>query len=165
MYLLTFYTTPATNWWGEGLAATIGERWCLIASLILLAAYLCDRRGNSRRMNPPARRLIGIMVAYALNATVVHFALASDPDRSEFWLEYVWKQVLLLYLMLRVIQDEFDLKLLFYSIIIGSAFVGAEVVFLGAGHFEQGRLEVGVGRRRLELRWPLMCMAIWSSGY
>ena len=64
------------------------------------------------------------MVVYALNATVINFALASDPATSEFWLEYVWKQLLLLYLMLRSIQDEFDLKLLFYSIVIGSAFIG-----------------------------------------
>ena len=165
LYLLTFYANPATAWWGEGLAMTIGERWSLIASLVFLASIFFDGRGKQGRLNRSALWLLGIIVVYAINATLVHFALASEPEVSELALEKIWKEFLLLYCLLRALQDEFDLKLLLYSIILGSAYVGADVVVLGAGHFAQGRLELNLGSGDSNYAGALMCLPICLSSY
>lgn len=141
MYLMTFYASPVLWWWGGPLAA-MGERWSLIAALVFLVAVLIDSRPKpigSTKYRSYGMRLI---LLYAVNATFVHIVFASaDPEESWKWLDLLWKQTGLLYLMLKSIKDKRDFQIMCYTLLLGGTFLACEYYFFGAGSQHQGRLE------------------------
>ncbi len=141
LYLLTFYALPTQWWWGEGLLESLGERWALGAGLTFLAGVLIDGRTRSPFADGRLRGVVLLMLLYAINATIVHFLFAANPDVSYESLVRVWKFVIFLVLMLCAIRDRFDFKLALYAIVLGGLYIGYEVYFNGAGRMRHGRLE------------------------
>jgi len=141
LYLLTFYANPGCWWWGAGALSTIGNRWCLAAALIFAAGVLLDKRRTTWDVGASARPVIWVLFFYAINATLVHILFAVCPEQSWKWLDLLWKEVGLLFLMLLAIRDEFDFKLLVYSLLVGGTYICCEFYFFGTGYFENGRLE------------------------
>ncbi|EMI22394.1 membrane protein, partial [Rhodopirellula maiorica SM1] len=84
-----------------------------------------------------------LLVAYAINATFVHlvFSSNSDPEESWKWLDLMWKQVVLLLLMIISVRDLKDFQILSYTLLIGGTFIACEVYFFNAGSYHHGRLE------------------------
>lgn len=144
LYMCTYFAHPPNWWWGHGFLTTSGIRWNLMAALIFAAGVIFDPRPKGERTEASTTRTFWILLIYALNASFVHLTGANNPERSWEGLILMWKQVGLFVLIWLSLRDEFDLKLLMYSIIIGSLYIAYEVVFNGRGHFVGSRLE-GVG--------------------
>ena len=163
LYFLTLYASPAIFAWGSPLAP-LGVRWTLTAALILAIGVHLDGRPYKRNVRND-NLTVWWMIAFALNATFVHFFFASDPDRSWEGLVVLWKLVGLLYLAIKSVKDSFDLKVILYSVILGSAYIGYEVVVHHFGSTRDGRLWVIVGGMRGNLAAAFMCISLTIGGY
>jgi len=141
LYMITFFANPPLWWWGRGVLSSFGHRWNLVAALILAVGVLFDIRRRSDQLKGPARNAFLWLLLYAINALFIHLLAAANVENSATQLSLIWKQTGLLLLMWLTIQDEFDLKMLIYSIILGTVYVGYEVVINDQGHFSRSRLE------------------------
>ena len=75
LYFLTFFAAPQLWWWGDELP---DARYALIAGFVLLvSAALHDA---NRTIRGPSRVASYAAIAMIVNATFVHFFLASRPD-------------------------------------------------------------------------------------
>lgn len=138
LYMLTFFAAPHLWWWGDDLPSL---RYALIASFVLTVAVVLKRdpEGGQR-----FRFFHGAALGMAVNATLVHFLIASTPSVS--WSNYVelLKFVLLFFLLWWAIQDKRDMRIVLIAIAIGAAYIGYEITVNERGEFSGGRLE-GVG--------------------
>lgn len=139
--MMTFYAIPVQWWWGSGLVSSLGARWNLAAALIFAAGVLLDGRQKSQELNKSTRLVFLLLLLYALDASGVHFLFADSPETSWIGLQGLWKQLGLLVLMVATIKDRLDLRIMIYSILLGSAYIGYEVVVNAEGHYVDGRLE------------------------
>lgn len=144
LYMCTYFAHPPNWWWGHGFLTSSGIRWNLMAALIFAAGVIFDPRPKGERSETSTTRAFWLLLIYGVNASLVHLAGAANPDRSWEGLMLMWKQIGLFVLLWLSIRDEFDLKLLLYSIMMGSLYIAYEVVVNGRGHFAGSRLE-GVG--------------------
>ncbi len=140
LYWLTYYASPPFWWWGAPLNS-LTMRWSLLAAVICAVAVVLHRRAELDGRSKLAIFLFGL---YALNAALVHATSASDPVRSYTCLTYVWKYYGLFVLGLYGLRSRKDFELALWFIIIGSAYIGYEVVVNDRGTWNQGRLELKV---------------------
>jgi len=170
LYMMTFYTLPAGWWWGKSTLAATGIRWNLAAALIMAVAVLLDLRRKPRDVDGATGRVLKVLLLYAIGATFVHFLFASpsaeDMVRSYEGLTLIWKQLGLLLLMCLAMRDEFDVKLMIYSLIIGAGYVGYEVIINERGGFHGSRLE-GIfipGAAESNYMAGLFCLSLVLAG-
>jgi len=117
---------------------SITGQWHLVAALIFSAAVFLDRRKKIPDVDGSARPVLFVMLLYMVNATIVHFVFADNPEWSWYGLQLQWKQLGLLFLITLVIRDKFDLELLISSILVGSTYIAYEIVVNNAGSHEDG---------------------------
>lgn len=167
LYALTYWAFPRLWWWGGGLLTSSGIRWNLTASLIFAAGVFLDKRPRPPHADRAKRQVLFLVLLYVLNAAMVSLLLAPDSEHSWEGFDGVWKQGLLLLLILAAIKDRFDLKVLIYSILIGATYIGYEVVFNDEGHYIDGRLEgIGIpGAKGANALGAIQCIAIPLGGY
>jgi hypothetical protein len=141
LYMLTFFAAPEFWWWGDELPPL---RYASLAGIALLAAVVfravLSSESGARRFSI----VHAVAILIALNATFVHFALASTPSISVGNYVELLKLVLLVFLMTRAIENRDDLRIVLMSIALGAAYIGYEVWWNERGYFSGGRLE-GVG--------------------
>jgi len=140
LYLMSSYLLPSAWGWGEGLLSSITSRWSLVAALIFAAGTLLDQRPRHTERAAP-RAVLYLLLLYALNATIIHFTVADDTEYSWFGFTSLLKTIILVFVLVHAIKDDFDFRLMVYSIVLFSAYIGFEVVVLGEGKYSQGRLE------------------------
>lgn len=138
LYMLTFFAAPHLWWWGDDVPDL---RYALISGFVLTLAVLVKRTpGTTHRFSLVHAVAIGV----AVNATLVHFLIASRPSVSVGNYVELLKYVLLLFMMWRAIEDKRDLRIVVIAIALGAAYIGYEVTINERGYFSGGRLE-GVG--------------------
>lgn len=142
-YLLTFFAAPQLWWWGSGLVG-ITYNWNILAALLLAFSVLINWTKSTpvaKQRKRTWRLCIFLLVVYALNAVIVHNALAVSLETSWKNLDLILKQLVLTVLLYRAIETEEDLKGFLAAIFIGCTYIGYEVVINEAGSFHEGRLE------------------------
>jgi hypothetical protein len=144
LYLMTFYASPAFWWWGGPLADLIGTRINLFTAFLLAAAVLSHSGQAPIELSRYQRLILGLLVLYACNALVIHFANAANPVRSLNGMTMIWKQVGLLLLLMLAVRDRRDFNIFIAAILIGSFYIQYEAIINGRGRFSAGRLE-GLG--------------------
>ncbi|MEW4527086.1 O-antigen ligase family protein [Maioricimonas sp. JC845] len=144
LYLMTYYASPHFWWWGKSLTGTVGDRINLFTGLLFATGALMQASGSRFKLSAPQRRVSQLLLLYAINATVVHFAFAANAPRSLNGMTMIWKQVVISYLFMLVLRSRKDLQILLGTIIVGSMYIAFEVVINERGHFSASRLE-GVG--------------------
>jgi O-antigen ligase len=140
-YLMTFFAAPHLWWWGDDLPSL---RYAGIAGLVLLGAVLLHLGQSPADQGHRFSAVHKFAIGMAINATFVHFLIASRPSISvDNYIELL-KLVLLVFVMWRAIQNRDDLRVVMMSIALGAAYIGYEVTINERGYFSGGRLE-GVG--------------------
>ncbi len=140
LYWLTYYASPPFWWWGDPINA-ITMRWSFTAATICVVAVLLHPKPKLTPREKTGLLLFGV---YVLNATLVHFMLASNPERSYVCLTHLWKYAGLFMVGLLGIRDRRDLELALWFIVIMSFYIGYEVVVHDRGQWVHGRLELKV---------------------
>ncbi|QDU36091.1 O-Antigen ligase [Maioricimonas rarisocia] len=144
LYLMTFYASPHFWWWGRALTSAVGDRVNLVTGLLFAVAALLQGSATNWRLTVPQKRVSQLLLIYAVNATLVHFAFAANATRSLNGMTMIWKQVIISYLFMLTLRSRRDLQILLGTIIVGSMYIGIEVVVNDRGYFSASRLE-GVG--------------------
>ncbi|MCO6457052.1 MAG: O-antigen ligase family protein [Pirellulaceae bacterium] len=142
LYLLTFYLSPAFWWWG-GPLVQLTNRINLLTALIF-AAVTFLHWGRLKDGSQARRTLLLLLLLYVVNATLVHYLFAANPAKSLDSMSMIWKQVGLAFLLSIVVQNRQDLNIFISAILVGTLYIGYEVVVNDRGTLEQGRL-VGIG--------------------
>ena len=165
LYMLTYYACPVLWWWGGPISAVFGHRVSLLATVIFAAALFGTQTAIWEGLSRSQRTILLALLLYALNATLVHVLFAANPERSAKGLTLLWKYVGLLLLICAAVRTRYDFKILVWSIILGSLYIGYEVVINKRGY--GGRLEhIGApGARESNYLAGLMCLALPLAGY
>ena len=145
-YMLTYFAAPHLWWWGDDLPSFRYAFWAGIWLLIVVVFHSLTQSGTrlpgtDGGLGRTARFAAAGMV---LNATVVHFLIAAEPDISLDTYVELLKYVLLFFLLKGAIRDRGDLRIALISIALGAAYIGYEVTINERGDFNGARLE-GVG--------------------
>ena len=141
LYSLTIYASPIEWWWGEVIRLAVPIRWNLCAALIYAIAVFIGLFRRNLDVDRNACWCLILMFLFALNATMVHLLFASDPEHSALGLAAIWKNLVLLLLMFVSIRDKLDLKIVGWSILLGTSFLAYMVIFQNEGGYEDKRLE------------------------
>ncbi len=167
LYLFTFYAEPHFWWWGKWLTGTFGDRINLAAALIFALGVFLHRSTSAFQMPREHRWVLGLIMLYAINATLVHFLFANDPARSLRGMTMIWKQLGLLFLVVAAIRTQYDIRLFVTAITFGSLYIAYEIIFNDRGHISAGRLEgVGApGAAEANYLAGLMCFMVPPAGH
>lgn len=144
LYLLTFFAFPTLWWWGGPIADLLGDRINLFTALLFAVAVFGHAAQSPPRFTGEQLLVLAILLLYALNATAIHFANASNPVRSFNGMTMIWKQLGLLLLLMMAMRSRFDVNVLIAAILLGSFYLEFEAIVNGRGRFASGRLE-GIG--------------------
>ena len=165
-YLMTVYLSPAYWWFGDPFEA-FGMRWNFMAAAVFAIACFIDGRKFPDGWSDKVTPIIGCYFLFCVNATLVHYFFADNPERSAYGLQLTWKQLALLVCLLVSLRDRFDLKIFAMAIVSLSAYVAYEVIFNDAGSYDDSRLNrisipQAVGSNEMA---GLFCIAICLGGY
>lgn len=143
LYMQTFFAFPAMWWWGDSFS---NYRWNLFGGLGLLAAALISGAIFSllQRSQGLSKKSLWLLGAVILNATLVHYFLAAQPETSEQPYFNLVKFGLLQILIVAVIRTRGDFMMVLVILAIAAGYIGYEVTINDRGSFREGRLE-GVG--------------------
>jgi O-antigen ligase len=140
-YMLTFFAAPHLWWWGRDLPSL---RYAWIAGFVALVGVVLHLGDKNEG---PEFRFTAVQVAalaMGINATFVHFFLASTPSISiDNYIEFL-KYIVLFFLIWRATENRSDMRIIIMAIALGSAYIGYEVTINERGYFSGSRLE-GVG--------------------
>jgi O-antigen ligase len=139
-YLQTFFAAPHMWWWGDEIPSA---RYAFWAGFVMVGALAISTESSTPNV-PGFKRMRGVALAMAVNATLVHLLLAVNQTISlDTYLELV-KYTLLFFIMSAAIKDRADFHRMVATIAIGAAYIGWEVTVNERGDFSGSRLE-GVG--------------------
>src|SRR5687768_15131587 len=97
LYMMTFFVHPSFWWWGD---IVEGYRWNLFAGVLLLATIVMTKDWAPQMVPQPIRTNgARILLFMGINAVVVHFMLAANPDSSFGWLVIRMKFILLFFML------------------------------------------------------------------
>jgi putative inorganic carbon (HCO3(-)) transporter len=156
LYFLTFFAAPHLWWWGEDLPRARYALWsgaALIASVVLYLARINDDDRHRFKLVHYAA------IGFALNATFVHFFLATSPPVSLEDYTELLKFVLLFFLLWAGIRNKADFRIVLLAIALGAGYIGYEVTINERGDFNGARLE-GVGAPGADTSNGLACLML-----
>jgi O-antigen ligase len=137
-YYQTFFAAPHLWWWGDDIPRA---RYALWAGALLVGAVIAKSGHTIER----SQKFIGnVGIAFAINATIVHFGWSTVPEISVDNYTELMKYVLLYFLITNAVKNRTDFRIVLMSIALGSAYIGYEVTINERGDFNGSRLE-GVG--------------------
>jgi O-antigen ligase/polysaccharide polymerase Wzy-like membrane protein len=140
-YMQTVFAAPHLWWWGRDIPQA---RYSLWAGVVLLLAVAFNR-AQSLDENTRERTIVQVAaIAMVLNATFVHFFLATRPQISIDTYVELLKYVLLFFIMGASIRNRKDFRFALVAIALGATYIGFEVTINDRGDFSGSRLE-GVG--------------------
>jgi hypothetical protein len=156
LYMLTFFAAPHLWWWGDEVGTA---RYALYAGLVLLVAVIWEEMRVPRDERHRFTLVHAAALAMAVNATLVHFFLASNRFISlDNYIEFL-KFILLFFLMWFAIRSRRDLRLLMLIFALGAGYIGYEVTINERGHFSGSRLE-DVGAPGADAANSLACLML-----
>ncbi len=154
LYMATFFAAPQNWWWGDEVPSF---RYALAAGVVLIISVFINRPDQRS-----GHKFTFVHVAALLmivNASFVHFFLASKPSISIGNYVEILKYVLLIFLMWQAVRTKDDLRLVLMAIALGAGYIGYEVTINERGYFAGGRLE-GVGAPGADSANSLACLLL-----
>lgn len=154
LYMATFFAAPQNWWWGDEVPSF---RYALAAGVVLIISVFINR--PDPRSGHKLTFVHGAAILMMVNATFVHFFLASKPSISIGNYVEILKYVLLIFLMWQAVRTKDDLRLVLVAIALGAGYIGYEVTINERGYFAGGRLE-GVGAPGADSANSLACLLL-----
>jgi len=139
-YLLAYQTNPTDMWWGAPLV-NIGMRFSLLAAVFTLLGMMIARR-NEPSMRPSLAPWEIGLVLIVVSATISLFAGYGVHTWSLFAFEKLWKMLVFVFVIGRVVTTRANLKIILWTFVIGSLFVGWDALTAPTSAFWMGRLEL-----------------------
>jgi hypothetical protein len=154
LYMATFFAAPQNWWWGDEVPTL---RYALIAGFVLIISVVINRPDEKSGHKLTFVHWAALLMT--VNATFVHFFLATRPNVSIGNYVEMLKYVLLVFLMWQGIRTKDDFRLVLVAIALGIGYIGYEVTINERGYFAAGRLE-GVGAPGADSANSLACLLL-----
>ncbi len=138
-YLIAYQTNPTNTWWGLPLTA-LGMRFSLFAAVFTIVGMFFAQRYVPK--NKPATSLweLGIVALVAIAA--VNLVVGQDyGGGSNYAFEKLWKMLLFVLIIGRLATTRTNLKLVLWSLVVGSLYLGHDAYTAPVDAFWRGRLE------------------------
>ncbi|MEK6676428.1 MAG: O-antigen ligase family protein [Planctomycetota bacterium] len=137
-YMIAYQTNPTNTWWGEPLES-LGMRFSLLASIFLLIGLVTGRRKVPGAM-PTFSAWEGCIFA-VMACVLLNIVLGATYDhRSVMAIDKLWKMLLFVLVLGRMASSRRNMHLVFWSLVIGSMYVGYDAYSAGRSDFFEGRL-------------------------
>ena len=114
LYMATFFAAPQNWWWGDEVPTL---RYALIAGFVLIISVIINRPDEKSGHKLTFVHWAALLMT--VNATFVHFFLATRPNVSIGNYVEMLKYVLLVFLMWQGIRTKDDFRLVLVAIALG----------------------------------------------
>lgn len=138
-YMMVYQVHPADKWWGKPLS-DMGIRFSLLAVGFTLAGFITARRRVP--ICKPAVSLweLGVFGLFVLGGFTLIVGEGYNPT-SQYAFEKLWKMLLFVLIFVRLASTRANLKLVLWSFVVGSLYIGYDAYTAPPSHFWLGRLD------------------------
>ncbi len=139
-YMIAYQTNPAGTWWGRPLA-NLGIRFSLLAAVFTLLGLVIGRKHVPKLKPRLSLFETGVLALVAIAALNLIVGVSYNKD-SVHSFEKLWKMMLFVLIIGRLATTRTNLRLLIWTLVVGSAYVGYDAYTSPASSFYLGRLEL-----------------------
>ncbi len=144
LYLLVYNLNPETQWWGSHV-----ESLHLRTSFTVAVATGIGMVLSWRKIQPPATQfpwMFRLAIVFLLYCALVSLSGGDSlfTERSQLFLEKLFKVLVFVFLMIRIVRTTQHLQWVMWIWIIGTIYIGYQA-WSGVGDTYHGRLNVGLG--------------------
>jgi len=138
-YLLIYQMNPVGTWWGKPISQ-FGVRYSLFAILFTMVGMVVSRKFVPKLQKWPSWWEVGavLLVLIALANTVIG---VDYNYRSRNAIDILWKLMVFVFVLARLVTTRNNLRLTIWSIVLGSLYLGYDAYTAPASSFAFGRLE------------------------
>ncbi|MGB0717584.1 MAG: O-antigen ligase family protein [Phycisphaerae bacterium] len=138
-YLMVYQMNPVDTWWGVPIA-DFGVRYSLVAiSFIILGLLLSGKKTPPLTPNLSAWEVGAILL---LVIAAVNLLIGFEYGQAaRFAFEKLWKMFVFVFILARLITTRENLRLVMWTIVGGSFYLGYDAYTAPSSSFESGRLE------------------------
>ncbi|UCE60623.1 MAG: O-antigen ligase family protein [Phycisphaerales bacterium] len=139
-YMMVYQVHPPDRWWGKPMVA-VGIRFSLLAALfMMLGLFFAKRRVATIKPSVSLWELgiVGLVAVAALNILI---GIGFD-DRAQYSFEKFWKMLVFLLVLGRLATSRNNLRIVIWTIVVGSLYLGYDAYTAPKWRFAIGRLEV-----------------------
>ncbi len=138
-YLLVYQMNPVNTWWGVTIA-DFGVRYSLFAIAFTLAGLLIGRRRIPSVYPAIALWEVGVVLLLTIAAVNTVIGIEYGPA-AKFAFEKFWKMFVFVLILARMVTTRRNLRLVLWSLVWGSCYLGYDAYTAPASSFVTGRLE------------------------
>jgi len=139
-YMMVYQLHPPARWWGLPLVA-VGMRFSLLATLFIIAGLLISRKCIPKIRPVLSTWEIGILALVGFGALNTVLGVGFDST-AQFAFEKFWKLHVFVLVLARLATTRRNLKIVIWSIVVGSLIMGYDAFTAPRWRFTLGRLDV-----------------------
>jgi hypothetical protein len=139
-YMIAYQVHPPVRWWGEPLTA-IGMRFSWLAMLFIILGLVFTRRRMPKIRPALSLWEAGLLGLIAIGVLNTIFGIGfTGPARDAF--EKFWKMQVFVLILGRLAITRGNLKIVIWTIVLGSLYLGHDAYTAPVWRFARGRLDV-----------------------
>ncbi len=141
-YMFVYQMDPRGTWWGRPIS-DIGVRYSLYAIGFTMLGLIFSRRrvpAVKPSFTPWEFGLILLLAVAAVNK-ILDIDVATQSVYSEYAFEKLWKMFVFVFILGRLATTRVNLRIVIWTLILGSLYLGYDAYNAPAWSFAQGRLE------------------------
>ncbi|HNQ23996.1 MAG TPA: O-antigen ligase family protein [Phycisphaerae bacterium] len=142
-YLFVYQVNPTSRWWGEPIA-TLGIRISLFAALFTLIGMVVARKQVPRHRPTWCAWEWGVLLLLGLGTANILLGVKYDAW-SALVFDKFWKTMAFVLVLGRLATTRRNLRLVLWSLVIGSLYLGHDAYNAPRWDFVEGRLNAGGG--------------------
>jgi len=140
IYMVAYQTHPKDTWWGMPLAA-LGVRFSMLAAVFTIIGLGTGRK-HIPKIKPAFSLLeVGVVILVLIGALnlLIGFGYSLRPANT---FEKLWKMLLFALIISRLATTRENLKIVIWTLVAGSFYVGYDAFTAPTSDFYLGRLEL-----------------------
>ena len=138
-YMMAYQTNPTATWWGLPLTA-IGMRFSLFAAGSTILGMFFGRKYVPKLVQSFSLWELGLFALVALGAINLVIGYGYNAS-SRYAFEKLWKMLLFVLILGRLASTRRNLKLVLWTFVLGSLYIGHDAYTAPPSAFWLGRLE------------------------
>lgn len=139
-YLMAYQVHPEGTWWGIPLVQ-LGIRFSFLAAAFTMIGMITGQRKVPRVRPVISLWEVGIVLLIVFAGCNLIWGYGYNRS-SAYAFEKLWKMMIFVLILARLATTRMNLRLVIWSLVIGSLYVGYDAYTANASAFWQGRLEL-----------------------
>jgi len=139
-YMLAYQLHPPSTWWGKPLV-DIGLRFSMLAvGFTIVGLFFGRKRTAPHRVQAFSLWELGVVVLIVLGALNILLGIGYGPT-AQYAFEKFWKLQVFVLILARLVVSRVNLRLVIWTVVVGSLYLGYEAFSAPAWRFTLGRLD------------------------